>query len=330
MSIPPFSIVIPMYNRQREIRRAVESCLAQDFTDFELIVVDDASQDGSIAAVSSYSDPRIKLVRHEQNRGQCPARNTGVAAGRGEWVVFLDSDHSLKPNGLSIMRHYIECEQENVDRLGFMFDWDTGIFSPDPAPDGSVLDYEGWMRFAQTARVSDTLPCTRRSTFGYVPLTDSSAAETEYHLDFARRFKTRLIPEVVATEYTDAANRLTASRVRPARERILLRACDDLASMKRMLHTHGAALRRHAPRVHEVICRRLVLASFIRREWLSGLHHACGYFGSSQLTLNGVASIVVAAIWPEAYSAVRDWKAQHAQWQFSPTARRHAGGRDTR
>ncbi len=312
MKPPLFSIVIPMYNRQREIRRAVESCLAQRFGDFEVIVVDDASQDDSAAVVASYSDPRIKLVRHEQNRGECPARNTGVAASLGEWVVFLDSDHALKPGSLSVIRCYIEREGGNVDRFGFMYEWDTGIFSPDPAPDGSVLDYEGWMRFAQTARNSDTLLCTRRSTFACVVWPDSSAAPTEYHLDFARKFKTRLIPELLAIEYTDAANRLTASRVRSARERILRRAGHDMESMERILRNHGAALRRYAPQRHETIYRVFVLSTFIRREWLSGLHRAQGYFTSCHLTFNGAASIALAAIWPEAYLTVRHLKASRA------------------
>jgi len=301
-----------MYNRQREIRRAVESCLAQDFTDFELIVVDDASQDNSVAVVSSYRDPRIKIVRHEQNRGECPARNTGVAASRGEWIVFLDSDDALKPNGLSVMRRYIECEREAADRFGFMYEWDTGILSPDPIPEGSLIGYEGWMRFAQTARVSNVMLCTRRLTFARVGLPNSSVAPTEYHLDFAFCFKSRLIPEVVATEYSDAANRLTAGGAHADRERLLRRAGHDLQSTDRILRIHGAALRRHAPRAYELIYRRFVLASFIRREWFSGLRRACGYFGSCQLTLNGVASIAVAAVWPEAYLFARDRKARRA------------------
>jgi len=301
-----------MYNRQREIRRALESCLAQDFTDFEIVVVDDASDDDSVAAASAYCDLRIKVVCHATNRGECPARNTGVASSRGEWIVFLDSDHALMPGSLSVIHRYIVQESEDIGRLGFMFKFDTGECSPDPAPDCSVWDYEGWLRFAQTARLSDTLLCTRHSTFRTVPLTDSRVAPTEYNLEFAHNFKTRLIPVVLAIQYTDSANRLTANRVRSGRASILLRASDDVASSERMLRNHGNALRRHAPRPYEVIYRRLVLANFVGGKWFVGVRLAFGYLWSCRPTFNGLASIAVAAVWPTAFLAARDWKARRA------------------
>ena len=75
MTTPYFSIVIPIFNRRREIRRAIDSCLVQSFTDFELLLVDDASTDDSIAEIESYKDARIQLIRHEINRGECPVSN---------------------------------------------------------------------------------------------------------------------------------------------------------------------------------------------------------------------------------------------------------------
>ncbi len=320
MTVPQFSIVIPMYDRQREIRRAIESCLAQDFTNFELIVVDDASGDDSVKVVSSYRDPRIKLVRHARNRGQCPARNTGIAASLAEWVVFLDSDHALKPGSLSVIRRHVERDGKDVDRLGFMFEWDTGVFSPEPAPDGSVLDYQGWLRFGDKARLSDTLLCTRRSTFTSLPWTDSSAAETEYHLNFARQFKTRLIPETLAIQYTDAANRLTAPRPQPDPARTLRRACDDIESGQRMLHAHGDALRLHAPGLHERIYRRFVVSSFLAGRPLAGLGRACGYFRYCRTNPAGAIAVAVAAISPKTYPMIhhfysrrlaRNWELPH-------------------
>ena len=70
---PHFSIVMPAFNRRVAVRRAIESCLAQDFPSFEVLVVDDGSSDGTGEAVSSYSDPRVRLIRHQTNRGVCPA-----------------------------------------------------------------------------------------------------------------------------------------------------------------------------------------------------------------------------------------------------------------
>ena len=64
MKAPYFSIVIPVFNRRREIRRAMDSCLNQEFKDFELIVVDDASNDDSVAVIENYSDPRAVSYTH--------------------------------------------------------------------------------------------------------------------------------------------------------------------------------------------------------------------------------------------------------------------------
>ena len=89
------SVVVPVFNRESLVGRCIESVLAQDFAQFELILVDDGSTDRSRARVQEISDPRLRLLTHECNRGAGPARNTGIDASRGEWVITLDSDDEL-------------------------------------------------------------------------------------------------------------------------------------------------------------------------------------------------------------------------------------------
>jgi glycosyltransferase involved in cell wall biosynthesis len=96
------SVIIPAYNREAKIGRAVASVLAQTYENIEVIVVDDASPDGTAAAVEAIDDPRVRLVRHERNRGAGTARNTGVAAARGEWIAFQDSDDDWLPQKLEL------------------------------------------------------------------------------------------------------------------------------------------------------------------------------------------------------------------------------------
>ena len=85
------------YNRDGSIRLAIDSVLRQSFADFELIVVDDASTDGTRAAAEAVADPRVRVIAHAENRGASAARNTGIDAARAPWVAFQDSDDEWLP-----------------------------------------------------------------------------------------------------------------------------------------------------------------------------------------------------------------------------------------
>ena len=89
--IPTVSVVMPVYNVERFVVQAVSSVLEQSFEDFELIIVDDGGNDNSIALCEAMADRRTRIVR-QANRGLAGARNTGIAAARGEFVAILDSD----------------------------------------------------------------------------------------------------------------------------------------------------------------------------------------------------------------------------------------------
>jgi glycosyltransferase involved in cell wall biosynthesis len=93
---------MPVYNRAGLLRRAVDSVLSQDFGDFEFVIVDDGSRDGSAEAVAAIGDPRIRLVRHIVNKGAAAARNSGIEAARGTYVAFIDSDDAWLPGKLRI------------------------------------------------------------------------------------------------------------------------------------------------------------------------------------------------------------------------------------
>ncbi len=101
---PLVSIVIPTYNRDASIARAVKSVLTQTCQDFEILVVNDGSTDSTARVVSAYTevDQRVRYLQHETNRGAQAARNTGIRASRGLWVAFLDSDDFFLPTSLEV------------------------------------------------------------------------------------------------------------------------------------------------------------------------------------------------------------------------------------
>ena len=94
------SVVIPAYNAGRFIRRTIDSVLGQTFADYELIVVDDGSTDNTGEIVKSYGS-KVRYI-YQQNAGDGPARNTGIAAANGEWVAFCDHDDEWLPEKLQL------------------------------------------------------------------------------------------------------------------------------------------------------------------------------------------------------------------------------------
>lgn len=97
-----FTVIMPLYNKAPYVGKAVESVLAQSCADWELVVVDDGSHDGSGDIVKQYQDPRIRLHRQE-NAGVSVARNTGAAMAGGEYLCFLDADDWWEPTFLQEM-----------------------------------------------------------------------------------------------------------------------------------------------------------------------------------------------------------------------------------
>lgn len=100
--MPAVSVVMPVYNGAPFLRRALASVATQTFTDWELVAVDDASTDDSLALLdAAAADPRVRVRRHAANRGQAATRNTALRAARGELVAYLDQDDEFYPDHLA-------------------------------------------------------------------------------------------------------------------------------------------------------------------------------------------------------------------------------------
>ena len=101
--MPLFSVIIPLYNKAPYVRKTVESVLGQTLGDYELVIVDNGSNDGSSEIVAGFSDPRIQIVRLEENVGVSNARNKGVELSTAPYVTFLDADDWWEPTFLEEM-----------------------------------------------------------------------------------------------------------------------------------------------------------------------------------------------------------------------------------
>lgn len=107
------SVVIPLYNKEAHIKRAIDSVLSQTFQDLEVIVIDDASTDGGADVVRGYDDPRVRLLgRTEPGPGGYAARNLGVKTSRSEWIAFLDADDEWQTDHIESFMSELSCHPD--------------------------------------------------------------------------------------------------------------------------------------------------------------------------------------------------------------------------
>lgn len=171
------SIIMAAYNSGKTISQSIESVLAQTYTDFELIVINDCSTDNTVEIVNSFDDERIRLISNEKNLGVSRTRHNGVEAARGEWIAILDSDDMWKPDKL--MKQVELQAQTNAELLytgsafiredGTDIDWVLHV----PAK----LDYKTLLK---QNLLSNSSSLVKKSLF-----LENEVASDEAHEDFA-------------------------------------------------------------------------------------------------------------------------------------------------
>ena len=250
---PMFSIIIPVFDRAHTIQRCLDSVLSQEFGDFEIVAVDDGSTDGSLERLRACKDRRLVVIAQGCNRGVCPARNTGISASSGEWIVFLDSDDEFASSAaLDRMACLARGAPPSLHALWFRSRLDDGRLSPDPIEADGDLDYWGYARFLERTfgQPRDMIRCVRRSCFHLVRYPDSRMLEEKFHLDFAMLFHSRIHHDVLRLYHQDAGNQLVEQlgRLSTKQDRDFL--VDRARGLRSLLAIHGAMLAREAPRLH--------------------------------------------------------------------------------
>lgn len=123
MSSPRVTVFIPVYNRARYVRVAIDSILNQTHGDFEVLVVDDGSTDDSVEIVRGYTDPRIRLELNGRNLGLPKTRNRGLELARGEYLALLDSDDYSYPHRLADQVAFLDAHPDYAEIGG----WNRGM-----------------------------------------------------------------------------------------------------------------------------------------------------------------------------------------------------------
>ena len=198
---PAISVIMPVYNGERFLAEAIDSILAQTFSDFEFIIVDDGSTDGTARIIRDYAgrDRRIRPLHHETNRGQSSALNTGIAAARGEFIAGMDADDISLPERL----------QKQIDYLrGHSHIGALGVFAREIDADGQFIrevafpQSHAWiiinMLFGSTS-VGGSLAMLRRDELQTIGGYNASALANDWELwtRLAERTRFANLPETL-------------------------------------------------------------------------------------------------------------------------------------
>ena len=106
------TVLLPVYNGERFLRKAIESILNQTFSDFELLIIDDGSSDSTLNIIQSYSDPRIRLFQNNKNLGLIATLNKGLSLAKGKYIARMDADDISHPSRLAKQFAYLSRHPE--------------------------------------------------------------------------------------------------------------------------------------------------------------------------------------------------------------------------
>ena len=230
------SAVIPLYNKERHIARAIQSVLGQTYGDFELIVVNDGSTDGSAELVKTFTDPRIRLVHREHinSWGGHAARNLGIAESRAGLIAFLDADDEWLPEHLATIKRLSEKYQEcgayataykSVIKSGIIITNPCyGI--PEPPWEGVIPNYFQSRMGSYVIHTSST--AVKKDVFirvGFFPEGERRAGDDDMWIRIALRYDIAFSNYFGLIYHCDADNRISYDKTLPFR----LRLFDTLA-----------------------------------------------------------------------------------------------------
>ena len=148
------SVIVPIYNIEKFLPCCIDSVLAQKFTDWELILVDDGSKDSSSSICDAYAakDDRIRVI-HKSNGGLTSARNAGLAIASGEWIMHLDGDDWVEPDMLDVLLRKAEVTDSEIVFGDIEFNY------PDHAENYQVSTWDGNQKESLNKYIASVWTC---------------------------------------------------------------------------------------------------------------------------------------------------------------------------
>ncbi|MEY4834478.1 MAG: hypothetical protein RI980_593 [Bacteroidota bacterium] len=143
-----FTVIIPLYNKEKYIKNAIKSVLNQTFSDFELVIIDDFSSDKSAAIAATFESEKVQLIYHKKNCGLSASRNSGIKKANSNYITFLDADDLWKPTFLeSIFQLIQNFPEARIFGTNYEEVWDTVIKNPCNGSEILPIDFTGYINF---------------------------------------------------------------------------------------------------------------------------------------------------------------------------------------
>lgn len=226
------SVIIPTYNRAVTLKRAMESVLSQDYTDIELLIVDDGSTDNTKEIVDSFSDQRVRYL-YQKNSGACRARNYGIEEAKGEFIAFQDSDDEWYQGKLSSQMKFLE--EQGVDMVYHIVDTiyedgSKGRPVPRENPPMRTDRKQTVINMLTQGTVSTQTVLVKASEIKACPFDDRMPRlqEWEWSIRFAREHDVAFQEETLAVRYIQADSLSLASKKFPVALSIIFEKNIDL------------------------------------------------------------------------------------------------------
>ncbi len=240
---PTVSIIIPTYNRRQLIGRSVKSVLNQTYRDFEIIVVDDASTDNTEEVVNGFDDERIRYVRHDKNRGEAAARNTGIKVARCDYIAYQDSDDEWFPEKLA---RQIELLEDASPEVGVIYTgfWKTENRRRTYIPFSWVSQKDGDIHkeLLKGNFIGSPVVLVKKECFSEVGLFDErlrNLVDWEMWLRISKHYHFRCVDEPLVVAHYDSDNASDdPDSLIEALELVLEKNCDEFEVEKKLLAKH--------------------------------------------------------------------------------------------
>ncbi len=221
MNIPYFSIIIPLFNKEKYIVNTINSILHQDFNDFEIIIVDDGSTDASLEKIKYFLSDKVSLIEHDKNKGLSATRNTGIKNAKANYIAFIDADDTWLPHYLKTIKYLIDTFIEaRIYAANMQYVYPKQTIAIDNKLIDFPSDYKGYINFfkenlKQGLYCINTV-CYHKSVFekvGYFDEKITFSEEIDFYIRSHLKFKFAYDTTVCSNYYMEIQNQLSQSNI---------------------------------------------------------------------------------------------------------------------